>query len=120
MVIGYCFCGSFCTLSASLEQLSLLCREHTVQPIINDSVAMTDTRFGEGAKISAQIEAICQRPAIRSIKDAEPIGPRSPFDIMTVAPCTGNTLARIAAGIMATTAFLAPLIVISPKSGFPP
>ena len=99
-MIGYCFCGSFCTVARSIEVMHQLCAEgNTVLPIMNESVYSTDTRFGTAANIVREVEDICGRPVIHTIVEAEPIGPRIVLDMLVVAPCTGNTLAKLAAGI---------------------
>lgn len=99
-MIGYCFCGSFCTLSKSIEIMRYLAAEgNNILPIMNDSVYSTDTRFGKAEDIVRTVEDICQKPVVHTIVDAEPIGPVTVLDILVVAPCTGNTLAKLAAGI---------------------
>lgn len=99
-MIGYCFCGSFCTISKSIGVMHLLASEgNTILPIMNDSVYSTDTRFGRAKDIVRNVETICKNPVIHTIVDAEPIGPQIILDMLVVAPCTGNTLAKLAAGI---------------------
>lgn len=99
-MIGYCFCGSFCTVSKSIKVLRSLAAEgNPILPIMNDSVYSTDTRFGNAADIVHTVEDICKTSVIHSIVDAEPIGPEIILDMLVVAPCTGNTLAKLAAGI---------------------
>lgn len=99
-MIGYCYCGSFCTVSKSLEVMKYLAAEgNAILPIMNDSVYSTDTRFGKAKDIVAAAEAICGRPVVHTIVDAEPIGPEIVLDMLVVAPCTGNTLAKLSSGI---------------------
>lgn len=99
MIVFGC-CGSFCTLARGLcEMEQLVAAGHTVQPIFSEIVQTTDTRFGTAADFRRRAEELCGRPLITTIKDAEPIGPRLKADLMIVAPCTGNTLAKIAHGI---------------------
>lgn len=99
-MIGYAFCGSFCTISRSLKILRSLAAEgNHILPIVNDSVYHTDTRFGKAAATINAIKEICGKEIIHSIVDAEPIGPDIELDMLVVAPCTGNTLAKLAAGI---------------------
>ena len=99
-MIGYCFCGSFCTVSKSIGVMRALASEgNAILPIMNDSVYSTDTRFGQAKEIVHTVETICQTPVIHTIVDAEPIGPEIILDMLVVAPCTGNTLAKLAAGI---------------------
>lgn len=99
-MIGYCFCGSFCTVSKSVGVLRSLAAEgNALLPIMNDSVYSTDTRFGKAADTVRTVEEICGKPVIHTIVEAEPIGPQIALDMLVVAPCTGNTLAKLAAGI---------------------
>ena len=98
--IGFALCGSFCTFEPVLAAMTRLAREYeTVQPILSAAAGSTDTRFGAAAEFRARIEAICRRPVWDSLAQAEPIGPKKLLDLLVVAPCTGNTLAKLAAGI---------------------
>jgi dipicolinate synthase subunit B len=99
-VIGYAFCGSFCTHAASLEQLRrLLAAGYEVQPIFSQTVYETDTRFGRAQALREQVEALCGRAVLHTVTDTEPLGPRQPLQALVICPCTGNTLAKMAAGI---------------------
>lgn len=99
-MIGYCFCGSFCTVSRSVGILRNLAAEgNALLPIMNDSVYATDTRFGKAADTVRTVEDICRAPVVHTIVEAEPIGPEIALDMLVVAPCTGNTLAKLASGI---------------------
>lgn len=99
-MIGYCFCGSFCTISKSIKILRSLAAEgNQILPIMSDSVYTTDTRFGRAADTIKTVEEICGSPIIHTIVDAEPIGPKLALDMLVISPCTGNTLAKLAAGI---------------------
>lgn len=107
-MIGYAFCGSFCTLHKSMEQLAaLVAQGMEVQAIMSEHVYSIDTRFGKAADFRAEAERITGRPVIASIVDAEPLGPKMPLDALIIAPCTGNTLAKIAEGITDTTVTMA-------------
>ena len=107
-MIGYAFCGSFCTLSASLAALrALLARGYEVQPIMSETVYTTDTRFYKADALREEVEALCRRPIIHTIVDAEPLGPKTPLDYLIVSPCTGNTLAKMAHGITDTAVTMA-------------
>jgi len=97
--IGICVCGSFCTFSRILEQTQTLIEHYDVTPILSEAAAGTDTRFGRATDFRTQIETITGNPAITTLCRAEPIGPGRLFDMMVVAPCTGNTLAKLAHGI---------------------
>ncbi|MBQ3490643.1 MAG: dipicolinate synthase subunit B [Clostridia bacterium] len=99
-MIGYCFCGSFCTVGKSVSVLRTLAAEgNALLPIMNESVYGTDTRFGKASDTVKSVEEICKTPVIHTIVDAEPLGPKISLDMLVVAPCTGNTLAKLAAGI---------------------
>lgn len=106
--IGFAMCGSFCTLSFAVEQLSAL-KETGARlfPIMSEIVYNTDTRFGSAESFKAKIEAICQNEIIHEIKNAEPIGPKQLLDLLIIAPCTGNTLGKLANGITDTCVTLA-------------
>lgn len=107
-MLGYAFCGSFCTLQKSLKVLKMLVSEgNSVMPIVSDNVYSTDTRFGKAEDIIKTIEDTCGMPVVHSIVDAEPIGPRTALDMLVISPCTGNTLAKIASGITDSTVTMA-------------
>ncbi len=107
-MIGYAFCGSFCTLQKSIEQLRALVKAGwEVQPILSEHVFSMDTRFGKAADFRAEVERITGRAPISTIVDAEPLGPKTPLEALIIAPCTGNTLAKIADGITDTAVTMA-------------
>ena len=107
-MIGFALCGSFCTLSRALTVMqTLIGQGYELLPILSDSVASTDTRFGEAAFFRREITALCGREPITSIRDAEPLGPRQPLEALMICPCTGNTLAKLAAGITDTPVTMA-------------
>ena len=98
--IGLAMCGSFCTFSRVLDAFSALDRaQYDLVPIQSQAAYATDTRFGAAADFRARLEALCGRPIIHTIEEAEPIGPKKLLDVLVIAPCTGNTLAKLAAGI---------------------
>lgn len=99
-MIGYAFCGSFCTHSASLAALTRLVGEgREVIPIMSECAYSTDTRFHTAEQFREKIRQICNREIVHTVKDAEPLGPATPLDALIIAPCTGNTLAKLAHGI---------------------
>ena len=107
-MIGYALCGSFCTLSRSVEVLTHLKEKgYDVLPIMSEITATTDTRFGKAADFIARVESICGRPIIRTIPEAEPLGPARPLEALVICPCTGNTLAKLANGITDTPVCMA-------------
>lgn len=106
--IGYALTGSFCTLERSISVMSELSRSDLeLIPIVSESIQRTDTRFGKSEDIISRIEGICQRSAIKSFKDSEPLGPKEPLDALIIAPCTGNTLSKLAHGITDTAVTMA-------------
>ena len=107
-MIGYALCGSFCTMRQAMEQMAALIREGAqVQAIMSEHVYTMDTRFGRAADFRAEAERLTGHPVIASIVDAEPLGPKMPLEALILAPCTGNTLAKIAHGITDTTVTMA-------------
>ncbi len=106
--IGFAITGSFCTFSEILPIIQQMIDEGAeVFPVISEKVDSTDTRFGTSADFKMKLKSITEKKLIASIVDAEPIGPKSLFDVVIVAPCTGNTLAKIANGITDSTVTMA-------------
>lgn len=106
--IGYAICGSFCTLSHSLKALKELKKEYeSITPIMSQIVYSTDTRFFKADDFKREVEDICDKKIIHTIDAAEPIGPKNLLDIIVVAPCTGNTIAKCALGITDTPVTMA-------------
>ncbi len=106
--VGFAMCGSFCTFSKALEQMDILIRSGCeIIPIMSFNAGSIDTRFGKAKDICERVEEMCQREIIRTIKDAEPIGPKGMTDIIVVAPCTGNTLAKLANAVTDTPVTMA-------------
>ena len=99
MNVGFAMCGSFCTFEHVFPVMKLLSQNHSVTPVFSEAAYATDTRFGSAAEHRKLAEAICGVPPIHTITQAEPIGPKKLFDILVIAPCTGNTLAKLAHGI---------------------
>ena len=107
MTIGFALCGSFCTYAQAFSAMEDLAREHTVIPIFSFTSANTDSRFGSAAEFLTRAEQICGTPPLLTIPDAEPIGPRNLLDVLLIAPCTGNTLAKLAHSIADTPVTMA-------------
>lgn len=106
--IGVAFTGSFCTYSRIFEELEVLQKEGAViQTIFSDSAQSIDSRFGTSKSFLKKAEEITGIPPILTIKDAEPIGPKSLLDLLVIFPCTGNTLAKLANGITDTPVLMA-------------
>ena len=105
---GYAICGSFCTFSASFEALNrIISLGEDVQPIMSERAYSTDTRFWIAEEYRDMIEETCGRKIIHTVEDAEPLGPKTPLDALIIAPCTGNTLAKISLGITDTAVTMA-------------
>ena len=106
--VGFAMCGSFCTHERVLQALEDLTHIYdTVIPIVSDLSAVADTRFGTARELLERLEALTGQPVIRSIPEAEPIGPKGLLDVLVIAPATGNTIAKLAAGITDTTVTMA-------------
>ena len=107
-MIGYALCGSYCTHKKSLTALeALISAGYDVQPIVSEHVFETDTRFGTARALVERLETLCKKPVIHTIAGAEPLGPVCPLDLLVIAPCTGNTLAKLARGITDTAVTMA-------------
>lgn len=106
--IGFALTGSFCTIDRIVPEIEkLVSNGAKVIPIFSDSVDKLDTRFGNAKDLRMKIEGITGEKVLNSIVAVEPVGPKSLLDILVVAPCTGNTLAKIANGITDTTVTMA-------------
>ena len=106
--IGFAVCGSFCTHAQAMQALEQVCQHWThVVPIVSPCVAETDTRFGNAHDLMREMERLCDHRVISTIHDAEPIGPKKRLDLLIIAPCTGNTLGKLACGITDTSVTMA-------------
>lgn len=106
--IGFCLTGSFCTFKNTILQMKELIKEGAnILPIMSYNAYKTDTRFGKAKDFINEIEEISQNKIIHTIKDAEPIGPKNMTDIMIIAPCTGNTIAKLTNAIIDTPVLMA-------------
>ena len=107
MNIGFAMCGSFCTYSQVFPVMEALAKTHNVIPIFSYASAATDSRFGAAKDHLARADAICGNKVLKTIPDAEPIGPKKLLDVLVIAPCTGNTLAKLSHGIADTPVTMA-------------
>lgn len=106
--IGFAVCGSFCTFKKAFAELErLIGAGADVTAIMSFNAAGLDTRFGKASEHIEYLERITQKKVIKTIEDAEPVGPKKMFDAMIIAPCTGNTLAKLAYGIIDTPVVMA-------------
>lgn len=99
MTIGFALCGSFCTYAQVFPVMEQLSKSHTIIPIFSHSAATLDSRFGTAQAHLERAESICGRHPLTTIPEVEPIGPKKLLDALIIAPCTGNTLAKLAHGI---------------------
>ncbi len=105
--IGFAMCGSFCTFDKAVAQMKALAGSYQILPIMSQNAYSTDTRFGKAEDWVAQVEEISGKEVVHTIVQAEPIGPKGMVDLLTVTPCTGNTLSKIANGITDTPVTMA-------------
>ena len=106
--IGFVFTGSFCTFSKVIPKMKLLVKSGAkVIPIMSFNSYHLDTKFGKAKDFIEKIENITGNSIIHSITDAEPIGPKNMTDIMIIAPCSGNTMAKLSYDIIDTPATMA-------------
>ena len=107
MTIGFAMCGSYCTFSRAFAAMEALTKEHRVVPIFSDNVQKTDSRFGSAEAFYQRAFDLTGIEPVCAIADAEPIGPKKLLDALVIAPCTGNTLAKLAHSIADTTVTMA-------------
>ena len=108
MRIGFAVTGSFCTFSKILDPIKELVRLGAiVTPIFSFSTAQINSRFYKAEDFRNDVEAITGTSVIDTIPGAEPIGPKKLFDLIIVAPCTGNTIAKLANAITDTPVTMA-------------
>jgi dipicolinate synthase subunit B len=106
--IGYCLCGSFCTFEKSFKAAQKLVSEGAqLIPVMSYNSSGLSTRFGTSEEMRGTMEETCGQPIINTIAAAEPIGPKKQLDVLVIAPCTGNTLGKLANGITDTAVTLA-------------
>ena len=105
---AFAVCGSFCTLETALAAAARLqAGGWELLPILSNTVATLDTRFGRAADWRARLETLTGQPVRDTLQAVEPLGPQDLADALVVAPCTGSTLARLAAGLSDTPVTLA-------------
>lgn len=99
MTVGFALCGSFCTYDRIFPVMDRLTKSYDIIPIFSQSAYTTDSRFGTADDHIAKAEAICGKPPLHTLAEVEPIGPKRLLDALVIAPCTGNTLAKLAHSI---------------------
>ena len=106
--LGFAITGSYCTFDRVFPVLEELAKTYSfVQPIFSERAAVTDTRFGNASVFVDRAERITGNRPMLTIREVEPIGPKKLLDVLVVAPCTGNTLAKLAAGMTDTCVTMA-------------
>ena len=106
--IGIAVTGSFCTIDQAVYQAEILCEMGAeLYPIFSENVQNMDTKFGKKGQWEEEFTRICKRKVIKTIPEAEPIGPKSYLDCLIILPCTGNTLSKLVHGITDTTVLMA-------------
>lgn len=106
--IGFAMCGSFCTFSKAFEQMQrLVDMGYDVIPIMSRNASTTDTRFGRAEEMVKKAEKITGKRVLSTSVDTEPIGPKDMCDLLLIAPCTGNTLAKLSLGVTDTSVTMA-------------
>lgn len=99
MTIGFALCGSYCTYDRVFPVIETLSKSNRILPILSEAAYTTDSRFGTAEHWKRKLEEICGCPPLHLISQVEPIGPKGLLDILVIAPCTGNTLAKLAHSI---------------------
>lgn len=100
--VGLALTGSYCTYAEAFSFFGGLCEKYDVTAIMSESASSTDSRFGKSEDFIARLETLTGKSVITSITAAEPIGPKKLLDLVLIAPCTGNTLAKLANSITDT------------------
>lgn len=107
MNIGFAMCGSFCTYAQVFPVMEELAQHHNIIPIFSPVSYTTDSRFGTAASHIQRATEICGKAPLHTIAEVEPIGPKKLLDALIIAPCTGNTLAKLAHSIADTSVTMA-------------
>ncbi len=106
--IGFAMCGSYCTFEAVFKQIEVLKNlGYNIIPIMSENSYTLNTRFGDASHWHERMRDITGNRIIHTIPTAEPIGPKKMLDALIIAPCTGNTLAKLATGVTDTCVTLA-------------
>ena len=105
--IGLALCGSYCTYEKALAAAERLSRECELTALMSETAASTDSRFGTAQGFIERLEGMTGKAIIRTITGAERVGPERLFDVLVIAPCTGNTLAKLANGVTDTAVTMA-------------
>ena len=105
--IGIALCGSYCTYEKLFAQLNALADKYELVPIMSETAAATDSRFGTAEEFKKRLTSVCGTAPVTPIADAEPLGPAKPMEALVIAPCTGNTMAKLNHGVTDTAVTMA-------------
>ena len=105
--IGFAITGCFCAQQNVIEEIRKLAKNYNIIPILSEKSAVTDTRFGTAENLRKQLTEITGNVPLEGIVAVEPLGPKNLIDVLIVAPCSGNTIAKLANGINDTTVTMA-------------
>ena len=105
--LGLALCGSYCTYEKLFKAAETLAEGYDLIPIMSETAARTDTRFGTATEHIKRLMLLSGKRVVTTIAEAEPLGPAQPMDALLIAPCTGNTLAKLAHGITDTSVTMA-------------
>ena len=105
--LGLALCGSYCTYEKLFQAAETLAESYDLIPIMSENAAETDTRFGTATEHIKRLMLLSGRKVVTTIAEAEPLGPAQPMDALLIAPCTGNTLAKLSHGITDTAVTMA-------------
>ena len=105
--LGLALCGSYCTFEKLFAAAEKLSDKYELIPIMSENAAETDTRFGAASEHIKKLMLLSGKKVVTTIAEAEPLGPATPMDALLIAPCTGNTLAKLANGITDTSVTMA-------------
>ena len=105
--LGLALCGSYCTYEKLFQAAEKLAETYDLIPIMSGNAAETDTRFGTATEHIKRLMLLSGHKVVTTIAEAEPLGPAQPMDALLIAPCTGNTLAKLSHGITDTAVTMA-------------
>ena len=105
--LGLALCGSYCTYEKLFQAAEKLAETYDLIPIMSENAAETDTRFGTATEHIKRLMLLSGHKVVTTIAEAEPLGPAQPMDALLIAPCTGNTLAKLSHGITDTAVTMA-------------
>lgn len=97
--LGLALCGSYCTYEKLFAAAEKLSEKYELVPIMSENAAETDSRFGAASEHIKRLMLLSGKKVVTTIDEAEPLGPSQPMEALLIAPCTGNTLAKLANGI---------------------